>query len=122
MSQSKAIIDALVAQLPLLLILAGANERLVELTLAFIKKTIKIDAKKVKERSAIISFMVACVFCVYSDIKLLPGFPMEEWLNTILAAGVISLGTKFLHDIVEWIGAISVAAKNSVSNPTRKTF
>jgi len=122
MVQSREMIDALVVQLPLLLLLAGANERLVELTLSFIKKVIKIDTKKVKEKSAVISFMVACVFCAYSEISLLPGFAMPDWLNTILAAGVISLGTKFLHDFAEWIGAISVAAKTNVSNPTRKTF
>lgn len=122
MNEATVLVDAMIAQIPLLLAVAAGNERVVEMTLALIKKVTKLSSAKVKDYSMIIAFVTGVLVCSYGKVVLIPGASLEPWLNTMLAGALVSLGTKGLHDIAEWLGAVAGTAKNPVSNATRSKF
>jgi len=129
MEQIKLVSDLLMLQLPVLFVLAVGNERIIEMVMAFVKKYITISPKIMKEVSALIAFFIALICCGYANILLLPGYTLIPlWLNLVLAAAIVSLGTKVIHDLIELLGAVMLTVKTQatvnakVSNATRKTF
>lgn len=103
--QQASMLDLILAQLAILLMVAGGNERLME----FITAQVELRLKYKLSGGAIqfISVVTGIVLCFIGSVVLIPsaitaslGVELNVYANYAMAGAVVGLGSGLLHDII----------------------